>query len=41
MIRCGAVCGVAALVDNSATGRYEKDKALPQKAAQQQDNEQL
>ena len=28
-------------VDNFATGRYEKDKTLPLKAAQQQENEQL
>jgi transposase len=28
-------------IDNFAAGRYEKDKALPLKAAQQQENEQL
>lgn len=28
-------------VENFAAGRYEKDKALPLKAAQQQENEQL
>jgi transposase len=28
-------------VDNFADGRYEKDRALPLKAAQQQENEQL
>lgn len=28
-------------IDNFAAGRYEKDRALPLKAAQQQENEQL
>ena len=28
-------------VDNFAAGRYEKDRALPLKAAQQQENEKL
>jgi hypothetical protein len=28
-------------IDNFAAGRYEKDKALPLKAAQQEENEQL
>jgi transposase len=28
-------------IDNFASGRYEKDRALPLKAAQQQENEQL